>query len=60
MRELVLGKRKKELAALLKQIKGVIETEEWDTVVLAVVKVIGPCVRCVCSLVSSFVVNEIV
>jgi zinc finger FYVE domain-containing protein 26 len=38
VRELVLSKRKSELTALLKTIKGAIDHEEWDMVLLAIIK----------------------
>merc|ERR1711991_534448 len=38
VRELVLSKRKSELTSLLKTIKGAIDHEEWDMVLLAIIK----------------------
>ena len=38
VKEMVLNKRKKEMANLLKTIKGMIDSDEWDTVLLSIVK----------------------
>ena len=38
VRELVTSKRKSELAALLKTVKGAIDADEWDMVLLSIIK----------------------
>lgn len=41
VRELVSARRRTEVAGLLKQIKALLEGEEWDTVVLALVRALA-------------------